>query len=54
MDSVGVIGSSANIKVADGATLGEVALLNDNVTLTVSGAGNITAVGATKDCKISG
>lgn len=54
MDSVGVIGSSANIEVADGATLGAVALLNENVTLTVSGAGNITAVGATKDCKISG
>ena len=54
MDSVGVIGSSANIEVADGATLGAVALLNEDVTLTVSGAGNITAVGATKDCKISG
>ena len=54
MDSVGVVGTSANIEVADGATLGTVALLNENVTLTVSGDGNITAVGATKDCKISG
>lgn len=54
MASVGVVGSSAKIEVADGATLGAVALTNDNVDLTVSGAGNITAVGATKDCKISG
>lgn len=54
MDSVGVVGTSASIEVADGATLGKVALLNENVTLTVSGDGNITAVGATKDCKISG
>ena len=54
MDSVGVVGTSASIEVADGATLGTVALLNENVTLTVSGDGNITAVGATKNCKISG
>lgn len=54
MASVGVVGASANIEVADGATLGAVALTNDNVDLTVSGTGNITAVGATKDCKISG
>ena len=54
MASVGVVGSSAKIEVVDGATLGAVALTNDNVDLTVSGAGNITAVGATKDCKISG
>ena len=54
MASVGVVGTSAKIEVADGATLGAVALTNDNVELTVSGAGNITAVGATKDCKISG
>lgn len=54
MASVGVVGTSAKIEVADGATLGAVALTNDNVDLTVSGAGNITAVGATKDCKISG
>ena len=54
MESVGVVGTSAKIEVADGATLGTVALLNENVTLTVSGDGNITAVGATKDCKISG
>lgn len=54
MASVGVVGTSAKIEVADGATLGAVALTNDNVALTVSGAGNITAVGATNDCKISG
>lgn len=54
MDSVGVVGASANIKVAKGATLGAVALLNEDVTLTISGDGNITAVSATKDCKISG
>ena len=54
MASVGVVGTSAKIVVADGATLGTVALTNDNVDLTVSGAGNITAVGATNDCKISG
>ena len=54
MASVGVVGTSAKIEVEDGATLGAVALTNDNVELTVSGAGNITAVGATKDCKISG
>lgn len=54
MDSVGVVGTSAKIEVADGATLGTVALLNEDVTLTVSGDGNITAVGATKNCKISG
>lgn len=54
MASVGVVGTSAKIEVADGATLGAVALTNDNVDLTVSGAGNITAVGATNDCKISG
>lgn len=54
MASVGVVGTSAKIEVADGATLGAVALTNDNVDLTVSGAGNITAIGATNDCKISG
>lgn len=54
MESVGVVGNSAKIEVADGATLGAVALLNEDVTLTVSGVGNITVVGATKDCKISG
>lgn len=54
MASVGVVGTSAKIEVADGATLGAVALTNDNVALTVSGAGNITAIGATQDCKISG
>ncbi len=54
MASVGVVGTSAKIEVADGATLGAVALTNDNVVLTVSGAGNITAIGATQDCKISG
>ena len=54
MDSVGVVGSSAQIEVAEGATLGKVALLNESATLTVSGDGNITAVGAKKDCKISG
>lgn len=54
MDSVGVVGSSAQIEVAEGATLGKVALLDESATLTVSGDGNITAVGATKDCKISG
>lgn len=54
MASVGVVGTSAKIEVADGATLGAVALTNDNVALTVSGAGNITAIGATNDCKISG
>ena len=54
MASVGVVGTSAKIEVVDGATLGAVALTNDNVDLTVSGAGNITAVGATNDCKISG
>lgn len=54
MDSVGVVGTSATIKVADGATLGKVALLNNDVTLTVSGDGNITAIGATKDCTING
>lgn len=54
MDSVGVVGTSAKIDVADGATLGTVALLNENVTLTISGDGNITAVGATKNCEISG
>lgn len=54
MASVGVVGTSAKIEVADGATLGAVALTNGNVELTVSGAGNITAVGATNDCKISG
>lgn len=54
MDSVGVVGTSAKIDVADGATLGTVALLNEDVTLTISGDGNITAVGATKNCKISG
>lgn len=54
MDSVGVVGTSATIEVADGATLGTVALLNEDVTLKISGDGNITAVGATKNCKISG
>lgn len=54
MESVGVVGSSAQIEVAEGATLGKVALLNESATLTVSGDGNITAVGATKDCTISG
>lgn len=54
MESVGVVGNSAKIEVADGATLGAVALLNENATLTVSGVGNITAVGAEKDCTISG
>lgn len=54
MASVGVVGTSAKIEVADGATLGAVALTNDNVALTVSGAGNITAIGATNDCRISG
>ena len=54
MDSVGVVGSSAQIEVAEGATLGKVELLNESATLTVSGDGNITAVGAKKDCKISG
>ena len=54
MESVGVVGTSASIEVADGATLGAVALLNEDATLTVSGDGNITAVGATNDCKISG
>ena len=54
MESVGVVGASAKIEVADGATLGAVALLNEDATLTVSGDGNITAVGATKNCKISG
>lgn len=54
MDSVGVVGTSAKIEVADGATLGVVSLTNDNVDLTVSGTGNITAVGAEKDCTING
>lgn len=54
MESVAVVGTSAKIEVADGATLGAVVLTNDNVALTVSGAGNITAIGATNDCKISG
>lgn len=54
MASVGVVGTSAKIEVASGATLGAVSLTNEDVSLTVSGAGNITAVGATKDCKISG
>lgn len=54
MESVGVVGSSAQIEVAEGATLGKVALLDESATLTVSGDGNITAVGATKDCTISG
>ena len=54
MASVGVVGTSAKIEVASGATLGAVSLTNDNVDLKVSGDGNITAVGATKDCKISG
>ena len=54
MASVGVVGTSAKIEVASGATLGAVALTNEDVSLTVSGDGNITAVGATKDCKISG
>ena len=54
MASVGVVGTSAKIEVVDGATLGAVALTNDNVDLTVSGAGNITAIGATKDCTING
>lgn len=53
MASVGVVGTSAKIEVASGATLGAVSLTNDNVDLKVSGDGNITAVGATKDCKIS-
>ncbi len=54
MASVGVVGTSASIEVADGTTLGTVHLGSENVNLTVSGAGNITAIGATKDCKISG
>lgn len=54
MASVGVVGTSAKIEVASGATLGAVSLTNEDVSLTVSGDGNITAVGATKDCKISG
>lgn len=54
MESVGVVGSSAQIEVAEGATLGKVALLDESATLTVSGDGNITAVGAKKDCTISG
>lgn len=54
MASVGVVGTSAKIDVASGATLGVVALTNEDVSLTVSGAGNITAVGAEKDCTITG
>ena len=54
MASVGVVGTSAKIEVADGTTLGAVSLGSENVNLTVSGAGNITAIGATRDCKISG
>lgn len=54
MDSVGVVGSSAQIEVAEGATLGKVALLDESATLTISGDGNIAAVGATKNCTISG
>lgn len=54
MASVGVVGTSAKLEVADGATLGAVALTNEDVALTVSGAGNITAIGATKDCTING
>ncbi|MDD6849325.1 MAG: hypothetical protein PUD54_02385, partial [Veillonellaceae bacterium] len=54
MASIGVVGSSAKIEVADGATLGAVALTNEDVNLKVSGTGNITAVGAEKNCTITG
>lgn len=56
MQAIGVNGANTNINldVAEGTTLGTVSVGVDNATVNVSGAGSITAVGTSGDCKVNG
>lgn len=56
MQAIGVNGANTNINldVAEGKTLGAVSVGVDNATVNVSGAGSITAVGTSGDCKVNG
>lgn len=56
MQAIGVNGANTNINldVAEGTTLGVVSVGVDNATVNVSGAGSITAVGTSGDCKVNG
>lgn len=56
MQAIGVNGANTNINldVAEGTTLGAVSVGVDNATVNVSGAGSITAVGTSGDCKVNG
>ncbi|MCI7077440.1 MAG: autotransporter domain-containing protein [Veillonellaceae bacterium] len=56
MAAIGVNGANTNINldVAEGTTLGAVSVGVDKATVNVSGAGSITAVGTSGDCKVNG
>ena len=56
MEAIGVNGANTNINldVAEGTTLGAVSVGVDNATVNVSGAGSITAVGTSGNCKVNG
>lgn len=56
MQAIGVNGANTNINldVAEGTTLGAVSVGVDNATVNVSGAGSITVVGTSGDCKVNG
>ena len=56
MGAIGVNGANTNINldVAEGTTLGAVSVGVDNATVNVSGAGSITAVGTSGNCKVNG
>lgn len=56
MQAIGVNGANTNINldVTEGTTLGAVSVGVDNATVNVSGAGSITAVGTSGDCKVNG
>ena len=55
MASIGVSGTTdVKLEVADGATLGTVAVTEADATVDVSGAGKITALGTSGDCKVNG
>lgn len=56
MQAIGVNGANTNINldVAEGKTLGVVSVEVDKATVNVSGAGSITAVHTSGDCKVNG
>lgn len=54
MASIGVGGTKdVKLEVADGATLGTVAVTEAGATVDVAGAGKITALGTSGDCKVN-